>query len=46
MNTSPRFYRYVESGEAVFLGMCDRQSYRQGSIGVETFTTMQQIVQD
>jgi glutamate-5-semialdehyde dehydrogenase len=45
VNTSPRFYRYIESGEAVFLGMCDRQSYRQGSIGVETFTTMQQIVQ-
>jgi glutamate-5-semialdehyde dehydrogenase len=45
VNTSPRFYRYLKSGETLGLGMCNRQNYRQGSIGIEAFTTIQQIVQ-
>lgn len=45
INTSPRFSRNPEGGEEVFLGMSNQRGYRQGLIGVETFTTIKQIVQ-
>ena len=45
INASPRFYRHPNSGEAVFLGMSNQKGFRQGLIGLETFTTLKQIVQ-
>ena len=45
VNTSPKFSRNPEGGEDVFLGMSNQKGYRQGLIGVETFTTIKQIVQ-
>ena len=44
VNVSPRFTRLPEGGE-IFLGMSNQRGYRQGSIGVETFTTVKQVVQ-
>ena len=45
INTSPRFERNPGSGEAVFLGMSNQKGYHQGLIGLETFTTIKQVVQ-
>jgi glutamate-5-semialdehyde dehydrogenase len=45
INTSPKFSRNPDGSEAVFLGMSNQKGYRQGLIGVETFTTVKQIVQ-
>ncbi len=45
INASPRFYRNSSCGEGVFLGMSNQKGYRQGLIGLETFTTVKQIVQ-
>ncbi|ELS01283.1 gamma-glutamyl phosphate reductase [Xenococcus sp. PCC 7305] len=45
VNTSPRFCRNPNCGEGVFLGMSNQKGYRQGLIGLETFTTVKQIVQ-
>ncbi len=45
INTSPRFCRNPNCGEGVFLGMSNQKGYRQGLIGLETFTTVKQIVQ-
>lgn len=45
INTSPRFERNRGSGEAIFLGMSNQKGYRQGPIGLETFTTVKQVVQ-
>ncbi|MGL4883006.1 MAG: glutamate-5-semialdehyde dehydrogenase [Waterburya sp.] len=45
VNTSPKFSRNPEGGNDVFLGMSNQKGYRQGLIGVETFTTIKQIVQ-
>ena len=45
VNTSPRFSRNPNCGEAVFLGMSNQKGYRQGLIGLETFTTLKQVVQ-
>jgi glutamate-5-semialdehyde dehydrogenase len=45
INTSPRFERNRGSGDAVFLGMSNQKGYRQGLIGLETFTTVKQVVQ-
>ena len=44
INVSPRFTRLPEEGD-VFLGMSNQRGYRRGSIGVETFTTVKQVVQ-
>ena len=44
INVSPKFTRLPEGGD-VFLGMSNQKGDRQGSIGVETFTTIKQIVQ-
>ncbi len=45
VNTSPKFSRNPEGGNDVFLGMSNQKGYRQGLIGVESFTTIKQIVQ-
>ncbi|VEP14995.1 Gamma-glutamyl phosphate reductase 2 [Hyella patelloides LEGE 07179] len=45
INASPHFERNPNCGEAVFLGMSNQKGYRQGLIGLETFTTVKQVVQ-
>ena len=45
INTSPKFSRHPEGGGDVFLGMSNQKGYRQGLIGLETFTTVKQVVQ-
>ena len=45
VNTSPKFSRNPEGAEDIFLGMSNQKGYRQGLIGVETFTTIKQVVQ-
>ena len=45
INASPHFCRNPHCGEGVFLGMSNQKGYRQGLIGLETFTTVKQIVQ-
>ncbi|GAB4301371.1 MAG: glutamate-5-semialdehyde dehydrogenase [Oscillatoriaceae cyanobacterium] len=45
INASPRFYRHSRQGDAVFLGMSNQKGHRRGSIGLETLTTIKQIVQ-
>ncbi len=45
INSSPRFYRNPKGGESVFLGMSNQKGHRRGLIGLETFTTLKQVVQ-
>jgi glutamate-5-semialdehyde dehydrogenase len=46
INSSPRFYRNPKRGESVFLGMSNQKGFRGGGlIGLETFTTIKQVVQ-
>ncbi len=45
INSSPRFSRNPKGGESVFLGMSNQKGNRLGLIGLETFTTMKQVVQ-
>ena len=45
INSSPRFYRYLQGSESVFLGISNQKGHRRGLISLETFTTLKQIVQ-
>lgn len=45
INTSPKFSRNPNGGEAIFLGMSNQKGLRQGLIGLETLTTVKQVVQ-
>ncbi|WP_036483787.1 glutamate-5-semialdehyde dehydrogenase [Myxosarcina sp. GI1] len=45
INASPRFDRNPNNGESVFLGISNQKGARQGLIGLETFTTVKQVVQ-
>ncbi|MEC4894491.1 MAG: glutamate-5-semialdehyde dehydrogenase [Oscillatoria sp. PMC 1051.18] len=45
INSSPRFYRNSKRGDSVFLGMSNQKGHRRGLIGLETFTTLKQVVQ-
>ncbi|OCQ93920.1 gamma-glutamyl-phosphate reductase [Oscillatoriales cyanobacterium USR001] len=45
INASPRFLRYQNRGDAIFLGMSNQKGYRRGLIGLETLTTLKHIVQ-
>ena len=45
LNSSPRFYRNPQGGDAIFLGMSNQKGYRRGLIGLETLTTLKQVVQ-
>lgn len=45
INSSPRFYRYPQRSDAVFLGISNQKGQRRGLIGLESLMTMKQIVQ-
>ncbi|AFZ12728.1 glutamate-5-semialdehyde dehydrogenase [Crinalium epipsammum PCC 9333] len=45
INSSPRFERNPQRGDAVFLGMSNQKGHRRGLISLETLTTVKQIVQ-
>lgn len=45
INSSPRFYRYLQGSESVFLGISNQKGHRRGLISLETFTTSKQIIQ-
>ena len=45
INASPRFWRYQNRGDAIFLGMSNQKGYRRGLIGLDTLTTIKDIVQ-
>lgn len=45
INSSSRFSRNPKGGEAVFLGISNQKGNRRGLIGLETFTTLKQVVQ-
>ncbi len=45
INSSPRFDRNPQRGDAVFLGMSNQKGHRRGLITMETLTTVKQIVQ-
>ena len=45
INCSPRFSRIPKGTESVFLGMSNQKGQRRGLIGLETFTTLKQVVQ-
>jgi glutamate-5-semialdehyde dehydrogenase len=45
INSSPKFERSPLKGESIFLGMSNQKGYRRGLIGLETFTTIKQVVQ-
>jgi glutamate-5-semialdehyde dehydrogenase len=45
INSSPRFYRYLQGSESVFLGISNQKGHRRGFINLETFTTLKQIIQ-
>ena len=45
INTSPRFTRNPKQGESLFLGISNQKGHRRGLIGLETFTTLKQVVQ-
>ncbi|MBL1210152.1 glutamate-5-semialdehyde dehydrogenase [Geminocystis sp. GBBB08] len=44
INSSPRFYRYLQGSNSVFLGISNQKGNRRGLISLETFTTLKQIV--
>lgn len=45
INSSPRFSRNPKGSRSVFLGMSNQKGYRRGLIGLETLTTLKQVVQ-
>jgi len=45
VNASPRFSRNPEREESVFLGMSNQKGHKRGSIGLETLTSVKQIIQ-
>lgn len=45
VNASPRFSRNPKQGESLFLGISNQKGHRRGLIGLETFTTVKQVVQ-
>lgn len=45
INSSPRFSRNPKRTDAVFLGMSNQKGHRRGLIGLETLTTVKQVVQ-
>lgn len=45
INASPRFSRNPKQGESLFLGISNQKGHRRGLIGLETFTTLKQVVQ-
>jgi glutamate-5-semialdehyde dehydrogenase len=45
INSSPRFHRRPLRGTSISLGMCNQKGYRRGAVGMETLTTLKQVVQ-
>ncbi|MDJ0507770.1 MAG: glutamate-5-semialdehyde dehydrogenase [Crocosphaera sp.] len=45
INSSPRFDRHPNQGEATFLGVSNQKGHYRGLISLETFTTLKQVVQ-
>lgn len=45
INSSPRFDRNPAGNDCVFLGMSNQKGYRRGLIGLDTLTTVKQVVQ-
>jgi glutamate-5-semialdehyde dehydrogenase len=45
INSSPRFFRNPRGGESIFLGICNQKGHRRGLIGLESLTTLKQVVQ-
>lgn len=45
INTSPRFSRYPQGSNEIFLGMSNQKGFRRGLINLETLTTFKYIVQ-
>lgn len=45
VNASPRFSRNPQGGDCIFLGMSNQKGHRRGPIGLDTFTTLKQVVQ-
>ncbi|NJO20553.1 MAG: glutamate-5-semialdehyde dehydrogenase [Spirulinaceae cyanobacterium RM2_2_10] len=45
INASPRFSRNPPQGNAVFLGVSNQKGQRRGPIGLESLTTLKQVVQ-
>jgi glutamate-5-semialdehyde dehydrogenase len=45
INASPRFSRNPGRGESVFLGMSNHKGHQRGFIGLETLTSVKQIIQ-
>jgi glutamate-5-semialdehyde dehydrogenase len=45
INSSPRFERNPKRGDSVFLGISNQKGHRRGLIGLETLTTLKQVVQ-
>lgn len=45
INSSPKFSRHQNRGDAIFLGMSNQAGYRRGLIGLEALTTFKYIVQ-
>lgn len=45
INDSPRFARNPQRSDSIFLGVSNQKGYRRGLIGLETFTTVKQVVQ-
>jgi glutamate-5-semialdehyde dehydrogenase len=44
INTSPRFYRNPNHGRNIALGMSNKKGNRRGRIGLETLTTLKQVI--
>ncbi|MGB2926913.1 MAG: gamma-glutamyl-phosphate reductase, partial [Limnothrix sp.] len=45
VNSSPRFSRHPQGSDSVFLGMSNQKGNHRGLIGLESFTTVKQVVQ-
>ncbi|MGF1491012.1 MAG: glutamate-5-semialdehyde dehydrogenase [Microcoleaceae cyanobacterium] len=45
INSSPKFSRHQNRGDAIFLGMSNQAGYRRGLIGLESLTSLKSIVQ-
>lgn len=45
INSSSRFCRYPQRSDRVFLGISNQKGQRRGLIGLESLTTMKQVVQ-
>lgn len=45
INSSPRFSRNPKQGESVFMGISNQKGHRRGLIGLDTLTTIKQVVQ-